>query len=72
MKVSYNREMDILLMQVGGGKVDHAEEMGPIIVHFTANGEPILLEMLDASETLTQLTKTTMTTETTDMVETSV
>ena len=50
VKVSYNRESDVLLIQVSEAKVDYAEEMGPIIVHFTKDGKPVLLEILDASE----------------------
>ena len=60
MKISYNRKDDILLFEVGDGKIDYAEEMGPIIVHFNTKGKPLLLEILDASEFLTQTTKVTM------------
>jgi len=67
MKVSYNKEVDALLVQVGKGKIDHAEEMGPLIVHFTKGGKPILLEILDASEILNQWNK--FTSEKADMIE---
>jgi hypothetical protein len=52
--------------------VDHAEEMGPVIVHFNKSGKPILLEILDASDFLMDLTKVTMTAKTPEMVEVAV
>ena len=60
MKISYNRKDDILVYEVGEGKIDYAEEMGSIIVHFDKKGKPLLLEILDASEFITQTTKVTM------------
>jgi len=57
VKVSYNRESDVLLIQVSEDRVDYAEEMGPIIVHFTKGGKPVLLEILDASEVISEVAK---------------
>ncbi|MDI6859253.1 MAG: DUF2283 domain-containing protein [Methanocellales archaeon] len=61
MKVSYDREQDILMVEVSGEPIDYAEEIGPIVVHFTKDDKPVLLEVLDASEFLTEATKVTMT-----------
>jgi len=63
MKVSYNRASDVLLIQVSEAKVDYAEEMGPIIVHFTKDGKPVLLEILDASEVIAEVAKIGMKTK---------
>jgi hypothetical protein len=38
--------------QSSGDTIDDAEEAGSVIAHFTADGSPILLEILDASEFL--------------------
>lgn len=57
MKVGYDSETDIMLVQTGKGSVDHAEEMGPMIVHLTRAGKPILLEILDARDTLARMSK---------------
>ena len=57
MKVSYDRDSDVLMIQVSEGKVDYAEEMGPIIVHFAKDGKPVLLEILDASEVISEVAK---------------
>jgi len=60
MKASYDRSTDALLVHVGSGKVDYAEEMGPFVIHLTKRGKPLLIEILDASEVLSNLTKVTM------------
>ncbi len=60
MKISYNREQDILMYEISDEPIDYAEEVGNIIVHFTKGGRPVLLEVLDASEFLAETTKITM------------
>ncbi len=57
MKVRYSREEDILLIEVSNEPIEHAEEVGSIIVHFTKDEKPVLLEILDASEFLAETTK---------------
>lgn len=60
MKVKYSRSEDILLIEVSNEPIDYAEEVGSIIVHFTKDEKPVLLEILDASEFLAETTKITM------------
>ena len=61
MKIRYDRDEDILLLEISTeGKIDHAEKVDSVIVHLTASGEPILLEILDASEFLSAVIKATM------------
>jgi len=61
LKVTYSREADILLIEVVSDEpIEHAEEAGSIIVHFTKDEKPVLLEILDASEFLAETTKITM------------
>jgi len=60
MKASSDRDSDALFIHLGKGKVDYAEERGPFIVHFTRRGKPLLLEILDASDVLSDLTEVTM------------
>ena len=69
MHVSYNRKEDILVLELSQGVVDHAEESGPLIAHFSAEGKLVLLEILEASEFLAQLSKTTMRAESERLVE---
>ncbi len=60
MKINYDREDDILMIETAPGRIDHAEEMGQIIVHFTKDDKPVLLEILDASDFLSLVTKTSL------------
>ena len=69
MKVSYDRKADILMIQLSSEKIDFAEEMGPIIIHFTKERKPVLLEILDASGLVGEITKISMRAENTRPVE---
>jgi uncharacterized protein YuzE len=60
MKVRYSRDEDILIIEFSDEKIDYAEEMGPIIVHFTEDGKPVMLEILDASEFIAEISKIAM------------
>lgn len=61
MKLNYDQAQDILMVEIDGvGVIDHAEQSGPIISHFSAEGRLILLEVLDASEFLSAVIKATM------------
>jgi len=60
MKISYNREEDIMMLEVSSETIDFAEEMGPIIVHFSKGNKPVLLEILDASEFIATAAKSTI------------
>lgn len=61
MKVRYDRDEDILMVEVTEeGVIDHAEHAGSFIAHFSSKGELILLEILDASELLVSLMKATI------------
>jgi len=60
MKISYNREDDVMMLEVSTDTIDFAEEMGPIVVHFSKDHKPVLLEILDASEFIAAATKSKM------------
>ena len=45
MKVSYDPETDIVLCQMSNRRIEHAEEQGPIIIHFDHQDHPVLLEI---------------------------
>lgn len=57
IKYRYDKEDDILMVFLGKGKIDDAQQSGNIISHFSANGELLLLEILDASKFLEQTSK---------------
>ena len=61
MKVRYDQEEDILMIETAEDQIiDHAEQGGPLISHFSADGHRVLLEILDAGEFMAQLLKATM------------
>ena len=49
-KIRYSEDIDALLVELSAEPVDHAEEAGPFIIHFSKKGTPVLLEILDAKE----------------------
>jgi len=51
-RIRYSKDVDALLVELSKGTIDHAEESGQLIVHFTKEGEPVLLEILDARDFL--------------------
>jgi hypothetical protein len=57
MKIRYDREEDIVTFDVSSENIDYAEEIGPIIVHFSKQAKPVLLEILDASEFIAETTR---------------
>ncbi|MDP2909559.1 MAG: DUF2283 domain-containing protein [bacterium] len=47
-KISYDVEADILRMEISEKPIDYAKEMGNVIIHFTKDGLPVYLEILEA------------------------
>ncbi|HEV8663942.1 MAG TPA: DUF2283 domain-containing protein [Candidatus Methylomirabilis sp.] len=52
MRLRYDPAHDVLLIRDGEGAIDYAEEMGAFLVHCTAEGRPVLLELFGAGEFL--------------------
>lgn len=53
-KISYEPKADVLTFEVSKKPIDFAEEMGNIIVHFSKDNNPVLLEILEASKFLSR------------------
>jgi len=52
----YDKDEDILTIELSPeAPIDHAEQSGSVIVHLSPKGEPVLLEILDASEFLSSV-----------------
>ncbi|MBI4823090.1 MAG: DUF2283 domain-containing protein [Nitrospirae bacterium] len=49
-KIRYSRDVDALMVELSDKPIDYAEEEGQVIVHFSHDGEPVLIEILDAKE----------------------
>ncbi len=45
MKIRYNREVDILTIQMSETPADYAEESEGVVAHFSAAGKPVVLEI---------------------------
>lgn len=51
-KISYDSEADVLRVEISKRPIDYAREMGNIVVHFTKEGLPVYLEVLEAKRFL--------------------
>jgi len=51
-KISYEPEADIVRVEVSKKNIDHATEVGPVIVHMGEGHTPVYLEILDATRFL--------------------
>jgi hypothetical protein len=49
-KIKYSKDVDALLIELSDKKIDYAEDKGNIIIHYTSESEPVLLEIYDAKE----------------------
>ncbi len=52
MKVKYEKEDDVLMVEFNDKPIDYAEQSGDLIMHFSPKREAVLLEILDASKFL--------------------
>lgn len=53
--MKYDSDADVLTLEADrGAKIDYAKELGDVIVHFTKDNLPVLVEILNASHLLKQ------------------
>ncbi len=52
VKISYEPDADILMWEITDEPIDFAKEVGDVVVHFTKNNIPVLIEILEASKFL--------------------
>lgn len=69
MKIKYDRDADILTLEISENGIDHAEEAGPMIIHLSEDNKPVLVEILDASQFLADMTRISIKTSASDAVE---
>lgn len=50
--ISYDPEADVMSWEVSDNeaKIDHANKLGDLVVHFTDDDRPVLIELLNASQ----------------------
>lgn len=49
-KIKYSKDVDALLIELSDKQIDYAEEEGQMIIHFSKDNEPVLLEIFDAKD----------------------
>ncbi|KXB07268.1 hypothetical protein AKJ52_00580 [candidate division MSBL1 archaeon SCGC-AAA382C18] len=52
MEYEYDPETDIMTITISDEQIDYGEQAGSFIYHYSKNGKPVELEILDASETV--------------------
>lgn len=58
MTLNYDRDEDILMIEtMHEGTIDHAEQTGSFIAHFSRDDQLLMLEILDATEFVSSLVK---------------
>lgn len=61
MRIEYDRADDILTLELtSGGYIDHAEQVESIILHVDEANQPVLIEILHASDFLADVLRTSM------------
>lgn len=57
-KFRYDKKDDVLMVWFSKEPVDYAEQEKDIIIHFSKENKPVLMEILDATAFLKETTKT--------------
>jgi hypothetical protein len=53
-RVSYEPEADVLTWELSKKNIHFASEVGNVVIHFTKNDVPVLIEFLEASKFLSK------------------
>ena len=53
-KISYEPQADVLMWEISDKPIDYAKEVGNVVVHFTKNNAPVLIEFLEATKFVTK------------------
>jgi hypothetical protein len=46
-KISYSKDVDALLIELGEGAIAYAEDEGNVILHYSSDNQLLLVEVLD-------------------------
>lgn len=57
-RISYSKDVDILMIQLSNKKIDDSYETENSVVSVDKNGEPVLLEIFNGKQHLKELSKT--------------
>lgn len=56
-KLTYEPEADVLTWEISSRGIDHAKEIGNMVVHFSKSNTPVLVKILEASRFIAQSNK---------------
>ena len=56
-KFTYEKEDDVLMIELNNKMIDYAEQSGNMIVHFSPSREAVLIEILNATKYLEEESK---------------
>lgn len=56
-KFSYEPEADVLAWEISSRPIDYAKEIGNVVVHFSKQNTPVLVEILEATNFVTKAQK---------------
>ncbi len=56
-KLRYDKEDDVLMVWFSQEPVEYAEQEKSLVIHFSKENKPVLMEILDASEFLRETTR---------------
>jgi len=51
MEYKYDRKVDVLIIKISDNSPDYGEQKDNIIYHYSKEGKPVEIEILDASKT---------------------
>jgi len=60
MKYKYDKETDIMIIELSKEKPDFGEQRENIITHYNKQGKPIEIEILDARKTTIKIVETVL------------
>lgn len=64
-KITYSPDVEALLIELSDKPIDHAKEIdSTTIVHYARDGEPVLLEILDAKRFILTILEKVLTPQT--------
>lgn len=52
VKVQYEPHADVLSWELSAKKIDYAQEVGNLVIHFTKDHDPVIVELLQAYDFL--------------------
>jgi uncharacterized protein YuzE len=55
VKIQYSSDVDALLIRISDRNIDYAEEVGDFVLHYSPEGELVLIEVFQATQFLMSL-----------------